>query len=159
MKNKKRQSGVVLFFALILLVIMTFIGVALAMNAGQSLRMAGAGSERIEAKAIADGRMMFVINKNSGAAFANLSSESTASDETPQLTMPTLPSEEDSLTVSPMPSDAVRDVGCQRTSNAMSTNLVSCKRIEIRSRAAYGKNDLGIIEVATGVEQQVLTGN
>lgn len=34
---------------------MTVIGVALAVNSTQSLRMSGAGSERIEAKAIADG--------------------------------------------------------------------------------------------------------
>lgn len=51
----KRQKGVVLFFALIILIIMTVIGVALAVNSTQSLRMSGAGSERIEAKAIADG--------------------------------------------------------------------------------------------------------
>lgn len=59
----KRQKGVVLFFALIVLIIMTVIGVALAVNSTQSLRMSGAGSERLEAKALADGGCSIVIGE------------------------------------------------------------------------------------------------
>ncbi|MCD8558337.1 MAG: pilus assembly PilX N-terminal domain-containing protein, partial [Shewanella xiamenensis] len=51
----RKQKGIVLFFALIVLLLMTIIGVALAVNSTQSMRMSGAGSERIEAKSIADG--------------------------------------------------------------------------------------------------------
>ncbi|MGZ0787976.1 PilX N-terminal domain-containing pilus assembly protein, partial [Pseudomonas saponiphila] len=42
----KKQKGIVLFFALIILLLMTIIGVALAVNSTQSMRMSGAGSER-----------------------------------------------------------------------------------------------------------------
>ena len=59
----KNQRGVVLFFALIVLIIMRLIGVALAVNSTQSLRMAGAGAERIEAIAIANGALDSVISK------------------------------------------------------------------------------------------------
>ena len=51
-KSQKRQQGIVLFFSLIVLVLMTLIGVALAVNSTQSLRMSGAGSERIEASLV-----------------------------------------------------------------------------------------------------------
>ena len=59
----RKQKGIVLFFALIVLLLMTIIGVALAVNSTQSMRMSGAGSERIEAKAIADGGLEAVLEK------------------------------------------------------------------------------------------------
>ena len=51
----KKQEGMVLFFSLIILIIMTVIGVALAVNSSQSMKMAGAGSERVEAMSAAQG--------------------------------------------------------------------------------------------------------
>lgn len=57
----RKQKGIVLFFALIVLLLMTIIGVALAVNSTQSMRMSGAGSERIEAKSIADGGLEAAI--------------------------------------------------------------------------------------------------
>ena len=147
MKGLKRQSGVVLFFALILLIVMTVIGVALAVNSGQSLRMAGAGSERIEAKTIADGGLAAVINANSGSSFASLSSQKTSTEFN------------GNQIITPLPKDDAKDVGCQRTTNASSASLISCRRIEITNTVGYGRDNLGSITVATGVEQQVLTGN
>ncbi|MGS0726875.1 pilus assembly PilX family protein, partial [Shewanella sp. 0m-11] len=57
----QKQKGIVLFFSLIVLLIMTVIGVALAVNSTQSIRMAGAGSERVEAVAVARGAQDRVI--------------------------------------------------------------------------------------------------
>ncbi|QUN04912.1 pilus assembly PilX N-terminal domain-containing protein [Shewanella yunxiaonensis] len=147
MKGLKRQSGVVLFFALILLIVMTVIGVALAVNSGQSLRMAGAGSERIEAKAIADGGLAAVINANAGSSFATMNSQTTVT------------AFNGNQTITPLPKDDPKDVGCQRTVNATSANLISCRRIEVTNTVAYGRDDMGSLTVTTGVEQQVLTGN
>ncbi|MCL1092031.1 pilus assembly PilX N-terminal domain-containing protein [Shewanella profunda] len=142
-----KQRGIVLFFALIVLIIMTVIGVALAVNSTQSLRMSGAGSERIEAKALADGGLQQVIANYQGALFANLGlvTSETLFNGTQQLT--------------PLPLTGVRDVSCQRTDRATGANLVSCRRVEISSTATFGRDDLGQVTVVAGIEQQVLTGN
>jgi type IV pilus assembly protein PilX len=143
----KKQKGIVFFFSLIILVIMTVIGVALAVNSTQSLRMSGAGAERLEAKAIADGGLAQVIADNSGALLANLSARKNAS---------VFGGEQ---VITPLPEASVRDVGCQRTANATGANLVSCRRVEVTSTVAFGRDKLGTLTVASGVEQQVLTGN
>ncbi|MFB2686755.1 pilus assembly PilX N-terminal domain-containing protein [Shewanella sp. FJAT-51649] len=143
----RKQKGIVLFFALIVLVLMTVIGVALAVNSTQSLRMSGAGAERIEAKAIADGGLEQVISDYSGEQLANLNAEA---DTTVFNSRQTL---------KPLPETGVRDVGCQRTSNATGANLVSCRRAEISSSVTFGRDNLGSLTVVSGVEQQVLTGN
>lgn len=147
MKSINKQAGVVLFFALILLIVMTFIGVALAVSAGQSLRMAGAGTERIEAKALADGGLVKIIDEYAGSGFANLATT----------TPGTFFGGTQSIT--PLPETGVKDVGCQRTARATGTNLVSCRRFEISSHVAYGRDNIGDLTVVSGVEQQVLTGN
>ncbi|ABV35811.1 type IV pilus assembly protein PilX [Shewanella sediminis HAW-EB3] len=143
----KKQKGIALFFSLIVLVIMTVIGIALAVNSNQSMRMAGAGSERLEAKAVADGGLTQVIFDNAGASFASLAVETTAT------------AFGSNQVITPLPETGVRDVGCQRTSNATGANLVSCRRVQITSTVAFGRDDLGSLTVASGVEQQVLTGN
>ncbi|MCL1141471.1 pilus assembly PilX family protein [Shewanella gaetbuli] len=143
----KKQKGIVLFFALIVLVIMTVIGVALAVNSTQSLRMASAGAERLDAKAVADGGLAQVILNNSGALFANLSAKKTESNFGGV------------QVITPLPETSVRDVGCQRTSNATGADLVSCRRVEVTSTVAFGRDSLGTLTVASGIEQQVLTGN
>lgn len=143
----QKQKGIVLFFSLIVLVIMTVIGVALAVNSTQSLRMAGAGSERLEAKAVADGGLTQVISDYAGAALANLTVT------TPETAFG------GNQVLTPLPETGVRDVGCQRASNATGANLVSCRRVQITSTVAFGRDDLGSLTVASGIEQQVLTGN
>ncbi|RPA46551.1 pilus assembly protein PilX [Shewanella vesiculosa] len=143
----KKQKGIVLFFSLIVLIIMTLIGVALAVNSTQSLRMADAGAQRLDAKAVADGGLAQVISDNSGSLLANLSAKKTANVFG------------GSQVITPLPESGVRDVGCQRTSNATGANLVSCRRVEVTSTVAFGRDNLGTLTVASGVEQQVLTGN
>ncbi|WP_220746073.1 pilus assembly protein PilX, partial [Shewanella colwelliana] len=121
--------------------------VALAVNSTQSLRMAGAGAERLDAKAVADGGLAQVIADNSGSPLANLAARQTANVFG------------GAQVITPLPETGVRDVGCQRTSNATGANLVSCRRAEVTSTVAFGRDNLGTLTVASGVEQQVLTGN
>ncbi|MFV7769301.1 pilus assembly PilX family protein [Shewanella marisflavi] len=146
-KGLTRQKGVVLFFALIILIMMTVIGVALAVNSTQSLRMAGAGAERVEAKAIANGALDAVINKHKGAGLANMSVV-TSGDELGQI-----------QTLIPMPKDGtIQDVSCQRSSKASGANLISCRRLEVQSNVTFGRDDLGQLRVVAGIEQEVLSG-
>lgn len=140
----KKQQGIVLFFALIVLLLMTLIGVALAVNSTQSLRMAGAGAERIEAKAIADGGLQQVIDKYQGALFANLMKKEDV----------TFFNGDQSLI--PLPLSGAKDLSCQRTGSASGANLVSCRRVEISSTRTFGRDDLGRLTVVVGVEQEVL---
>lgn len=140
-----KQKGLVLFFSLIVLLMMTVIGVALAVSSGQSLRMAGAGSERVEAMALAQGQQAHQIDQNQGATMANM------------LNVLTVPPQESVTSVfSPL---TAGDVNCQRSTNANSANLISCRRIEVSSTAAFGRNNLGQLTVVSGVEQEVLTGS
>ncbi|MCL2913354.1 pilus assembly PilX N-terminal domain-containing protein [Shewanella corallii] len=144
----KKQQGVVLFFSLIVLLMMTVIGVALAVNSSQSLRMAGAGSERVEALAAAQGAQARAINNNQGSNMANIDNNiPVPADATfPNASSVIAPSE-------------FGDVNCQRSADASSTNLISCRRMEITTEAKFGRDNLGRLSVVTGVEQEVLTGS
>ena len=144
----KKQQGVVLFFALIVLLIMTVIGVALAVNSSQSLRMAGAGSERVEALAAAQGAQAMELADKSGSQLANLNATIT---ETRTLGGITSTNTIDLLEFG--------DVNCQRSADASSSNLISCRRAEISTEAKFGRDNLGRLTVVTGVEQEVLTGS
>lgn len=139
----KKQKGVVLFFSLIILVIMTVIGVALAVNSTQSIRMAGAGSERVEAMAAAHGALDSVIAANEGDVLTNL-----PVGTTPAGTMLGVTS-----VMSPL---QLNDVGCQRSATASGSGLISCRRSEISSVAAFGRNNMGQLTVVAGVEQEVM---
>ncbi|MCL1149901.1 pilus assembly PilX family protein [Shewanella ulleungensis] len=142
----KKQQGIVLFFSLIVLVLMTLIGVALAVNSTQSLRMAGAGSERIEAMASAQGGQDKAILANQGTTMATMTVASTTVDAALGV----------SNTITPM---VVGDVSCQRSTKANSGNLISCRRVEISSSSTFGRSNMGLVTVVAGIEQEVLTGS
>ena len=143
----KKQRGIVLFFSLIILIVMTVIGIALAVNSTQSLRMSSAGSERLEAMSIANGGLEQVIDDNSGALFANLLAEKTSNVF------------DGSQVITPLPEIGGLDVNCQRTSKAAGANLIKCKRAQISNTVAFGRSGFGTLTVVAGIEQQVLTGN
>lgn len=142
----QKQQGIVLFFSLIILVIMTVIGVALAVNATQSLRMAGAGSERVEAMLSAQGAQDKVIIANQGTTLTNMAAVSVQNDLALGVTN----------TMTPLVND---DVPCARAPKATGPNLISCRRVEISSAAAFGRSQLGRVTVVSGIEQKVLTGS
>ncbi|MCL1044074.1 pilus assembly PilX N-terminal domain-containing protein [Shewanella electrodiphila] len=141
-----KQQGIVLFFSLIILIIMTVIGVALAVNSTQSLRMAGAGSERIGAMMSVQGAQDKVITNKQGKVMATMNAVTTDLDDALGVIN----------TMTPM---TVGDVNCQRSTKANSGNLISCRRVEISSAAAFGRNNLGQVTVVSGIEQEVLTGS
>ncbi|BAJ00979.1 pilus assembly PilX family protein [Shewanella violacea] len=142
----KKQEGMVLFFSLIVLMIMTVIGIALAVNSSQSMKMAGAGSERIEALSAAQGAQDRAVANNQGASMANIVGTITVVDTALGVTN----------TLNPL---AAGDVNCQRSTKASSANLISCRRVEISSLATFGKKNMGQLTVVAGVEQEVLTGS
>ncbi|MDO6610059.1 pilus assembly PilX N-terminal domain-containing protein [Shewanella sp. 1_MG-2023] len=144
----KKQQGVVLFFSLIVLVIMTVIGVALAVNSTQSLRMSGAGSERIEAMVSAQGGQEKMIADNSGATMANMVAETVMNDAALGVVN----------TVTPM-TVGVGDDDCQRSPKANSANMIKCKRLEVSSSANFGRSNLGRVTIVLGFEQEVLSGS
>ncbi|CAM2800813.1 PilX N-terminal domain-containing pilus assembly protein [Shewanella amazonensis] len=152
-----KQKGIVLFFALIVLIIMTVIGVALAVNSTQSLRMAGAGAERIEAKALADGGVAAVLLNKTPAFLATMTAIDSANSYSggAQVLTP-LPLVDDgtgNLVVQP------KNVSCQRSAAASGTDLFKCRRIEISSQVNFGRDNLGQVIVVTGIEQEVLSGS
>jgi type IV pilus assembly protein PilX len=145
----KKQKGIVLFFSLIILIVMTVIGVALAVNSTQSLRMSVAGSERIEAMAFAQGEQDKTIFVNAGSTMANMTAISTTvNDELGVSKTLTVTN-----TLTPM---TIGDVGCQRSTKANAANLIRCRRIEISSAVTFGRNEMGLVTVITGIEQEVL---
>ncbi|CAM4014170.1 MULTISPECIES: PilX N-terminal domain-containing pilus assembly protein [Shewanella] len=152
-----KQKGVVLFFALIVLILMTVIGVALAVNSTQSLRMAGAGAERIEAKALADGGVAAVLLNKTQAFLATMTTiddQNSFSGGKQVLTpLPLVDDGAGNLIVQP------KNVSCQRSAAASGTDLFKCRRIEISSQVSFGRDNLGQVLVVTGIEQEVLSGS
>lgn len=144
--SQKKQQGIVLFFSLIVLVLMTLIGVALAVNSTQSLRMAGAGSERIEAVASAKGAQDKVISANAGTTLTTMTVASTSVDADLGV----------SNTMTPL---IVGDVNCKRSPTASSGTLISCRRIEVSSAATFGRSNMGLVTVVAGIEQEVISGS
>lgn len=144
--SQKKQQGIVLFFSLIVLVLMTLIGVALAVNSTQSLRMAGAGSERIEAVASAKGAQDKVISANTGTTLTTMTVASTTVDADLGV----------SNTMTPLNAG---DVSCKRSATGSSGNLISCRRVEVSSAATFGRSNMGLVTVVAGIEQEVLTGS
>ncbi|WP_137222221.1 PilX N-terminal domain-containing pilus assembly protein [Shewanella sp. MEBiC00475] len=145
-KSYNKQRGIVLFFSLIILVIMTLIGVALAVNSTQSLRMSGAGAERIEAMASAHGAQDKTISANSGTTMSMMTAVSTTVDNDLGVTN----------TITPM---NVVDVDCQRSPKANSGTAIKCRRFEVSSVATFGRSDMGRVTVVVGIEQQVTAGS
>lgn len=125
---------------------MTVIGVALAVNSTQSLRMAGAGAERIEAMMSVQGAQDKVIDSSEGKTMATMNAVKTDIDAALGVTN----------TMTPL---TIGDVNCQRSTKANSGNLISCRRVEISSAADFGRNNLGQVTVVSGIEQEVLTGS
>ncbi|MFB2638570.1 PilX N-terminal domain-containing pilus assembly protein [Shewanella bicestrii] len=152
----RKQKGIVLFFALIVLILMTVIGVALAVNSTQSLRMSGAGAERIEAKAIADGGLEAAIEANKGTSLATLSNIATTAEFGAQQILTPIPFEVDASGNIVI---GAKDVGCQRSSRANGGNLINCRRVEINSTVNFGRDNLGRLTVVTLVEQEVIAGS
>ncbi|ABI72723.1 pilus assembly protein PilX [Shewanella sp. 11B5] len=148
-KTYKYQQGIVLFFSLIVLVLMTIIGVALAVSSTQSLRMSGAGSDRLAATSLALGGLNTVISKSVVYQF------STTTD--PKRTVAELSGSQD-ITLMPLDNPGI-DVSCQRTEKANAANLINCRRVEISSTVNYGRGGYGELSVTMGVEQEVLKEN
>ncbi|MCL1051238.1 pilus assembly PilX N-terminal domain-containing protein [Shewanella abyssi] len=136
----RKQRGVVLFFSIIILLIMTVIGVALAVNSTQSIRMAGAGSERIEAMSHAHGAQDRLISSTN---FTNL-----------PVTPSTVRDSEFSVisTLTPL-SDG--EVGCVRSSQPDQVGMIYCIPIEVSSRVTFGRNGMGQLTVVSGIEQEL----
>ncbi|WP_133406231.1 pilus assembly PilX family protein [Parashewanella tropica] len=149
----KKQKGVVLFFAMIVLLLMTIIGVSLAMNSTRSLRMAGSGVERMEALSISRGAQDLVIKTYSGKKeLTDLAGET-------KLTVSGLPTGKSApeviITAKPL---GTVDIGCGRQRNATSNNI-GCRRIEINTESKYGREKLGRLVIVSGIRQEVITGS
>jgi len=144
-KCYQKQQGIVLFFSLIVLVLMTIIGVALAVNSTQSLRMAGAGAERIDAIASALGAQDKAILANAGIV-ATMTSVSTTVDN--ELGV--------SNTLTPLVDG---DSDCHRDPKASDPRSISCLKAEISSEARFGRSNMGQVTVVVGIQQEVLTGS
>lgn len=141
----RKQKGVVLFFSIIILLIMTVIGVALAVNSTQSIRMAGAGSERLEAMSAAHGAQDRVIANNRGKNLSQIRNLTTIADGTFNVTN----------TLVPLSNG---DVGCVRNTNPNQADMIACVPMEILSEATFGRSDMGRLTVVSGIEQEVLGG-
>ncbi|MCL1079323.1 pilus assembly protein PilX [Parashewanella spongiae] len=150
----KKQQGVVLFFALIVLVLMTIIGVSLAVNSTQSIKMAGSGAERLEAISHIYGSQERFITQNQGnAMMTDLTAPAQVNDAQMGVSHAVMPigcnPDADSNCTSP-----VLDTGCARKSRG--SLGIKCRKIEVTTSARYGRNNLGQLVISSGMEQQVL---
>ncbi|EDQ00653.1 pilus assembly PilX family protein [Shewanella benthica] len=137
----KKQKGMILFFSLIFLMIMTVIGVALAVNSSQSMKMAGAGSDRIAAMTSAQGAQERAIFQSQGVSLDHLKQ--------------TLVVENNSLGVtSVFTPQASSSKKCQRSNKP--NPKIGCTKLEVSSTAVFGRKGLGLLTVVTGIEQEFI---
>ncbi|WP_299492191.1 PilX N-terminal domain-containing pilus assembly protein [uncultured Shewanella sp.] len=137
----RNQQGMVLFFSLIVLLIMTVIGVAVAMNATQSLRMSQAGSDRVKANIALQGALNTVVMNNEGSTLANLDDPQVIIDAAYNVTS----------TLTPLYDG---DVACARSSRP--TAGIECRKIELSSEITFGRGNLAQLTRVSGLEQEVL---
>jgi len=137
----KTQQGMVLFFSLIVLLIMTVVGVAIAMSSTQSLRMSQAGAERVKASVAVQGALNAVVVDNQGSVLANLDEPLAINNPAYQATS----------TLTPLTEG---DVACARSTRP--TAGVACRKIEVTSQVSFGRDNTAQLFFVTGLEQEVL---
>ncbi|MCL1123050.1 pilus assembly PilX family protein [Shewanella surugensis] len=137
----KDQQGMVLFFSLIILLIMTVVGVAIAMSSTQSLRMSQAGADRVKASVAVQGALNAVVLDNQGSVLANLYDSLVINDPDYQATSTLIPLNEG-------------DVPCARSTRP--TAGVACRKVEVTSQVSFGRDNAAQLSFVTGLEQEVL---
>ncbi len=151
---KKQQHGIVLFFALIVLILMTIIGVALASNSTQSLQMASSGAERLEAISKVNGSQERFLNQNQGSAVMTdliaplLMSDSVMNAK--HIIKPVGCNQDEMGNCT----SQILDTDCGRS--ATGSSAFKCRKIEVSTSAKYGRNNLGTVNICSAIEQQVL---
>ncbi|PMG43201.1 pilus assembly PilX N-terminal domain-containing protein [Shewanella sp. 10N.286.52.B9] len=143
-QSYKNQQGIVLFFSLVVLIVMTIIGVALAVNSSQSLRMAGAGSDRLAALSQAQGGLNIVIADSVKHDFTYR----TVNDDVTEM------DGEQEIKLMPENNPGI-EVDCQRTEKANAVHLIGCRRFEVSSAVTFGRSGYGELTVTSGIEQEV----
>lgn len=128
---------------------MTVIGVALAVNSTQSIRMAGAGSERIEAMSHAQGAQERLMSNKKGNYFITL----------PALPLDIIDNELRVVNRLTRMSDVGAEVNCMRNRFPNEASKIKCVPVEISSKAIFGRNDMGQLTIVVGIEQEYRAGN
>ncbi len=127
----KQQKGVVLFFAIIVLLLLTIIGVSLAVNSSMSLQMSNAGSERLE--------VVNEINEQLQNRFLEIQGM-----DVDQI---------DALLPNPDIIRLPQQVGTAR--DCTNNNAFCCVIYEVSQTVEYGKFDIAHPPVAFGIEKPV----
>ncbi|GLP97142.1 PilX N-terminal domain-containing pilus assembly protein [Paraferrimonas sedimenticola] len=140
----KHQQGIVLFFALVVLLVLTVIGTSLAVSAGFSARMASTSAERVEAFHMINGAQLRLIEDEASRAGDSRFVTVTGTDQVTDASLNVNSDIEFNI-----------ETGCRRSSTASSASLFGCRHLDVTSRTTFGRNNRGNVAVVSAVEQPV----
>jgi len=142
----KRQQGVALIMAMLMLILLSMLGAALLSGANQELKTAGAASERTVAEHWLEGELNKVLTDDDLSPVISTMAMNVQVDASSQLsgTSGTL--------------EATMEVNCKRSFSASSTSVTPvCRYVRVENSVAYGKAGVASQTIAAGVEQPLLS--
>ncbi|GLS82560.1 pilus assembly PilX family protein [Paraferrimonas haliotis] len=143
-RSLNNQQGIVLFFALVVLLILTVIGTSLAVSSGFSARMATTSAERVESLHTINGSQLRLIDEEAAKQGESLFVKGVGTT-----------SVTDANTGVASDIKFLVETGCRRSSSASSASTFSCRQSEVASQVSFGKNNRGNIGIVSAVEQPV----
>lgn len=141
----KRQRGVVIIVASLLLLVITLAAVGVATRSRSALQMTSATNARSEA--------LHLVN---GAQAGFLETQRLARGQSVLISNAGTVSSTDAQGVVNTVSFRV-EAQCRRSRKATATGILTCRHSELESAVAYGKSNRGGLSVVTGLEQPVLS--
>jgi Tfp pilus assembly protein PilX len=139
------QSGAALVMAMLMLLMLSFLGAIVLSNANMDLKMTSAAGSRLVA-----------VHQAEGALNA-ITSDATLSTTIATMTKGQVIDTSTLLTGSLGDLEMVTEVECKRSYEASSTNaLPSCRYVRLELNQTYGKAGVATTSVHAGLEQPLL---
>ncbi len=157
--TKKKQQGVVLFVSLIFLISLTAVTAALMQNTTTDMKMSGASEEKLVATQEAVSAIDEVIfNQVSPGATNRFAQPLVATNFPNNNQTQLLPATKTGATASVKiaNNEYKLEADCPHTRSASSAQIFTCNVLSIRVNRNYGRTNLNIVNVNSGVAQQLL---
>ena len=144
----KKENGMALVTALILLIPMTLLAIGLMNWSRFDLLMTGAAGSNLNAQQYTSGILQRVL-ATSGLS-STISSLSTSAS-----TISVTDNDDNNSSVSLL---LINETNCVRSETASSTNVIAaCRYVTATNSKTYGKNDVSSLTKVMGIEQPLVT--
>jgi hypothetical protein len=161
--RQQQQCGVVLVIALVFLIALTLVTTALMQNSILDMKMSGAS----QAKMLVNQEVISAVDEfifrqvsaktgENGFAQPSFTFQSGPKNIISELTYTNKAGDIDSATLTLLENQFQLNADCPHSQFASSTQLLTCQLLLIKIRKKYGRNNTSIIQVNSGIVQQLL---